>query len=230
MFGITLALVGIVGCRSPETPERIGDDVEGTVALPPTPEELVTDAEKAAAVEPPAVKSAPASLQDRSPLSIADILKQPSRLIGRTFLYPDSPIRGGRSPMVHVDHRFMSYWANDEAFIAWIGEPIVEVNSRTGSSAHHRVLDALAFPAPQPPEYLVMWADLGYGCLLETDGNSTGDVVARAQYRPGSWDKNSCEQELAESVLEAWWANTTDGQFVPVEDLSRVQCYRGACP
>ena len=228
--GIALVLLGTTGCSMREPSVEDAYEQEEASMSPPAPEDMIGEADKAATKEPPMLDPPTEVIDQRVSWSVDEILERPSRLVGQTFRHPESPIPGTRSPWVVVDHRFLSRWANDQVFVAWIGEPIADPGSSRPRSANHRVLDALAFRTPQSPEHLVILADIGYGCYLETADGVSGSVVARAQYSSGFWDENSCEQEDAETVVEAWWADIAAGQFVPVDDLSRVRCYRGACP
>ena len=99
---------------------------------------------------------------------------------------------------------------------------------RPGSDV--QVNDALVFDRRRVSGLITIGPDIGEGCRLEEPGERSQLLIGRATYEVEAYDPNSCDVEYASHVEEAWLADTSAMRFVPVEDLSRVRCYRGACP
>ena len=221
MLCVLVALASLGACRAPDTPEPT--TLESPVVSGLDPEDLVTEAEREAATQPPVIPRAPQ--REYGPPDDGASLYDPSFYRGRPAreAMPRGSgwgIRGAGPKSVARSLR----WKETETLALYL---LVDRSAGRDSGV---VADALVVDRRKVPGLLALGPDIGKGCRLAEPGDRSQLLIGRALYADNQYDPNSCDMEYAERVEEAWLADTSAMRFVPVEDLARVQCYRGACP
>lgn len=119
-------------------------------------------------------------------------------------------------------------WHGDSVLVAHLSERIQSVGQARLDSTR-RVLDTLVFRRGTLVGGITLADDIGAGCRIDDDTDLSNGLVARLPRLAFELDE-TCVFERLGAPAEAWLADTTAGRFVPVADLTRIECYRGACP